>query len=258
MTIRQKERVAHQKRNRKKKQTEELVVKLAEENIWGYRRIVGELKKLGHKIYPTTAGNILKKHGLPTSPERKGMSWKKFVQSHMDVAWAVDFFTEEVWTIKGLGTFYVLFFIHLGSRKVHIAGCTPNPFHVWTSQQARNFSMVLDEIPQPCRYIIHDRDSSFLPFDFVIKSEGIQIVKTPPQTPMCNAYAERFVREARETLNNIIPLGERHFRHMLKYIARHHNLLCLDCFQKLFLPVFFLLSNFDDNSALYIYEQNTI
>ena len=204
--------------------TESLVVKIAEENIWGYHRISGEMNKLGHKLCPTTVKNILKKHGVPPVPLRKGMSWKKFIQSHMDVLWAGDFFTEEVWTMKGLVTYYTLFFIHLGSRRVHIAGCTPNPNYVWTSQQARNFSMLLDEIPERCRYIIHDRDSSFLPFDFVIKSEGIKIVKTAPQAPMCNAFAERFVREARETLNNIIPLGEHHFRHVLKSIEQHHNL----------------------------------
>jgi putative transposase len=205
------------------KQTEELVVKLAEENTWGYHRIAGEMKKLGHKLCPTTVKNILKKHGIPPVPFRKGMSWKKFIQSHMDVLWATDFFTEEVWSMKGLVTYYVLFFIHLGSRRVHIAGFTPNPNYLWTSQQARNFSMLIDEIPERCRYIIHDRDSSFLPFDQVIKSEGIKIVKTPPHTPMCNAFAERFVREARETLNNIIPLGENHFQHVLKSIEQHHN-----------------------------------
>lgn len=75
----------------------------------------------------------------------------------------------------------------------------------------------------PCRYIIHDRDASFLPFDFIIKTDGIKIVKTPPHAPMCNAYAERFAREARETLDNIIPLGESHFRHVLKRIEKHHN-----------------------------------
>ena len=104
-----------------------------------------------------------------------------------------------------------------------MAGCTPNPGDVWTSQQARNFSMILDELPQKCRYIIHDRDKNFLPFDHVIEAEGIKIVKTPPHAPMCNAFAERFVREARETLNNIIPLGESHFRHVLKRIEEHHN-----------------------------------
>ncbi len=133
------------------------------------------------------------------------------------------FFTEEVWTKAGLVTFYVLFFIQLRTRKVHIAGCTPNPDSAWMSQQARNLSMKFADDQAACRYIIHDRDSSFLSFDSVIKTDGIKIVKTPVHAPMCNAYAERFVREARETLDNIIPLGERHFRHVLKCIEKHHN-----------------------------------
>ena len=71
--------------------TESLVVKMAQENIWGYHRISGEMEKLGHKLYPATVRNILQKHGLPPTPRRKGMSWKKFIQSHMDVLWAGDF-----------------------------------------------------------------------------------------------------------------------------------------------------------------------
>ncbi|MEW6079369.1 MAG: integrase core domain-containing protein [Thermodesulfobacteriota bacterium] len=205
-------------------ETEHLIVKIAQENArMGYTRIAGELKKLGHCLAPTTVANILKKHGLPPSPQRKGLPWKTFIQSHLNVAWATDFFTEEVWTKTGLVTFYVLFFIHLGTRRVHIAGCTPNPDSAWMQQQARNLSMKFSDDRASCRYIIHDRDASFLPFDFIIKTDGIKIVKTPPHAPMCNAYAERFVREARETLDNIIPLGERHFRHVLRCIETHHN-----------------------------------
>ena len=127
----------------KSEETDELVIRLAEENAWGYKRISGEMKKLGHHVSPGTIKNIFKKHGFPPSPERKGLSWRKFIQSHMDVTWAADFFTEEVWTLGGLVTFYVLFFIHLKTRRVYIAGCTPNPNSAWTSQQARNFSMHL-------------------------------------------------------------------------------------------------------------------
>jgi len=205
-------------------QTEHLVLQIARENNrMGYTRIAGELKKLGHCLAPSTVANILKKHGLPPSPQRKGLPWKTFIQSHLHVTWATDFFTEEVWTKTGLVTFYVLFFIHLGTRKVHIAGCTPNPDSAWMQQQARNLSMKFADDQATCRFIIHDRDASFLSFDAIIKTDGIKIVKTPPQTPVCNAYAERFVREARETLNNIIPLGERHFRHVLRCIETHHN-----------------------------------
>ncbi len=204
-------------------QTEKLMIQLAEENTWGYRRIAGEMKKLGHDLCPGTVRNILIKNGLPPAPQRKGMSWKRFIQSHLDVAWAADFFTEEVWTMGGLVTFYTLFLIHLKTRRVHIADCTPNPDSAWVKQQARNFSFALDDIDEKCRYVIHDRDNSFAGFDFILKAQGIKIIKTPPKVPMCNAYAERFVREARETLNQIIPLGQWHFRHAVKCIEQHHN-----------------------------------
>jgi putative transposase len=207
----------------KSQQTEKLVVRLAEQNSWGYRRIAGEMKKLGHELCPITVRNILVKNGLPPAPKRKGMSWHRFIRSHMDVAWAADFFTEEVWTTGGLVTFYSLFLIHLKTRRVHIAGCTVNPDSAWIKQQARNFSMTLTDIDENCRYIIHDRDASFAGFDFILKAQGIKIVKTPLKAPMCNAFAERFVREARQTLNQIIPLGQWHFGHVLKSIEQHHN-----------------------------------
>ena len=205
------------------KLTEELVLRLAEENAWGYVRIAGEMKKLGHSISPSCVRDMLKKHGLPPCPRRKGLSWKQFIQSHLEVTWAADFFTEEVWTRGGLVTFYVLFFIHLRSRRVCLAGCTPQPEARWMRQQARNFSLLVGESSGRPSYLIHDRDSAFLPFDEVLRATGIRILKTPPQAPMCNAHAERFVREARETLDNLILLGEPHLRHALEQIERHHN-----------------------------------
>ena len=207
----------------KAKVTEELALRMAEENAWGYVRIAGELKKLGHQISPSCVRDLLKKHGLPPCPQRKGLSWKQFIQSHLDVTWAADFFTEEVWTCSGLVTYYALFFIHLGTRRVHFAGCTPQPDARWMQQQARNFSLVIAENTGQPSYLIHDRDSAFRPLDEVLRSTGIKVIKTPPQSPMCNAYAERFVRETRETLDNLILLGEQHFRHVLRQIEHHHN-----------------------------------
>jgi len=149
--------------------TAALVVKLAEDNDWGYVRIAGELAKLGHEVSPSYVRDVLKQNGLPPSPHRKGMSWKTFIQSHMDVTWATDFFTEEVWTKAGLTTFYVLFFVHLKTRQVRIAGSTQSPNAEWMSQQARNFSMTMNEPHGRVRYLIHDRDASFQPFDSVLK-----------------------------------------------------------------------------------------
>ncbi len=118
--------------------TDALIVDLAESNAWGYVRIAGELAKLGHAVSPSHVSDVLKKNGIPPAPHRKGMSWKEFIQSHMGCTWATDFFTEEVWTSGGLVTYYVLFFIHLQTRRVRITGCTPHPDGTWMRQQARN------------------------------------------------------------------------------------------------------------------------
>src|SRR2546425_8433440 len=122
---------------------EALVVRMARENrSWGYDRIVGALANLGYTISDQTVGNILKRHGVPPAPERKTTTtWKAFIRTHMDVLVATDFFTAEVWTLGGLVTYYVLFFMHLGSREVHVAGVTPYPNQTCMRQVARNLTM---------------------------------------------------------------------------------------------------------------------
>ena len=204
--------------------TEAVIVRLAEENnSWGYKRISGELKKLGHKACPSQVRDVLRRHGLPPAPSRKGLSWKQFIQAHLEVTWATDFLTEEVWTLGGLVTVYVLFFLHLGSRRVWLAGCTAQPHAAWMAQQARNFSMVVVDWKLPCRYLIHDRDTNFMVLDGVLKTDELCILKTPPRSPRCNAFAERHVRELRETLDDLILLGEAHLRRALTVLEEYHN-----------------------------------
>jgi putative transposase len=207
----------------KAKATEALALRMARENVWGYVRIAGELRKLGHELSPSCVRDLMKKHGIPPSPHRQGLSWKQFIQAHLEVTRAADFFTEEVWTCSGLVTYYTLFFIHLGTRRVQLAGCTPQPVARWMQQQARNFSLLIAENARQPSYLIHDHDGFFFPLDAVLHTTGVKAIKTPPQSPMCNAYAERFVRETRETLDQLILPGERHFRHVLKRIEHHHN-----------------------------------
>jgi putative transposase len=122
---------------------ETLVIRLAQENrTWGYDRIAGALKHLGYTISDQTVGNILKYHGIPPAPERKKTTtWQEFIRAHMDVLIATDFFTTEVWTWCGLVTYYVLFFIRIGTREVHVAGVTPHPDQRWMTQMARNMTM---------------------------------------------------------------------------------------------------------------------
>src|SRR5437016_9027406 len=154
---------------------ESLIVRMAQENrSWGYDRIVGALANLGLTVSDQTVGNILKRHGLPPAPERKTTTtWKVFIRTHMDVLVATDFFTAEVWTLGGLVTYDVLFFIHLGSRKIEIAGMTPHPNEAWMVQVARNVTMEEWGCLSPGQYLIHDRDGKYCPaFQQLIDDAG--------------------------------------------------------------------------------------
>src|SRR5256714_1923129 len=144
-------------------EVEALVVRMARENrSWGYDRIVGALANLGHSISDQTVGNILKRHGLPPAPERQTTTtWKECIRTHMDMLVATDFFTAEVWTLGRLGTYYCLFFLHLGTRKVHVAGVTPHPNEAWMAQVARNVTMEAWGFLSAGQDVIHDRDTKF-------------------------------------------------------------------------------------------------
>ena len=135
---------------------------------------------------------------------------------------AVDFFTVETISLQRL---YVLFFIELASRRVHLAGCTANPTGAWVTQQARQFAWTLQEQPTRFRFLIRDRDSKFTrDFDAVFASEGIRIVKTPVRAPKANAIAERFVGTVRrECLDWLLILNRRHLEHVLRVFVDHYN-----------------------------------
>ena len=207
---------------------EALVVRRAQENrSWGYDRIVGALTNLGHTISDQTVGNILKRHGIPPAPERKTTTtWKECIRTHMEVLVATDFFTAEVWTLGGLVTYYVLFFIHLGSRQVHIAGVTPHPNEPWMVQVARNVTMEEWGFLSPGQYLIHDRDGKYCPaFQQLIDAAGMKRVPLPPRSPNLNAYAERWVRSVKEEcLSRMILFGEASLRHVLtQYVEHYHH-----------------------------------
>ena len=144
---------------------ENLIVRMARENpAWGYDRIVGALRNLGHTVSDQTVGNILKRHGIAPAPRRKHTTrWRDFIRAHMDVLTGTDFFTVEVLTLKGLMTYYVLFFIHLETRRVCLAGITPYPDQQWMEQQARNVTMKDWGFLADTRYLLHDRDGKFCP-----------------------------------------------------------------------------------------------
>src|SRR5882762_2233849 len=146
-------------------------------------------------VSATTVRTWLRAAGLGPAGTRGGMTWREFIRAHRQSLLAVDFFTVETIWIQRL---YVLFFIELGSRRVHVAGCTPNPSAAWVTQQARQLSWTLAERAEPMRFLIRDRDQKFTAhFDDTFRSDGIEVVRTPFRAPHANGVAERFVRTAR-------------------------------------------------------------
>ena len=206
---------------------EQWVVRMAKENPdWGYDRIVGAMANLGYRLSDQTVGNILQRHGIPPAPERKRTTtWTDFIRVHMAVLAGTDFFTVEVLTLRGLVTYYVLFFIHLESRRVEVAGITRHPNEAWMKQIARNVTMDEWGFLKGRRYLIHDRDTKFTDsFRAIIKSGHVEPLKLPARSPNFNAYAERWVKSVKEeALSKLILLGEASLRRVLsEYLVHFH------------------------------------
>jgi putative transposase len=205
-----------------------LIVRMAKQNgSWGYDRIAGALANLGHYVSDQTVGNVLRRHGIPTAPKRsQTTTWKDFISAHMAVLAGSDFFTVEVLTWRGLSTYYVLFFLHLESRRITLAGITRHPSEAWMTQMARNAVDDASGGLRQCRYVLHDRDAKFCAaFDDVLASEGIQCLRLPPRSPNLNAFAERWVRSVKqECLSKLILFGERSLqRAVSEFIAHYHS-----------------------------------
>jgi putative transposase len=214
-------------RPRIKREVEQLIIRMAKENRdWGYDRISGALANLGHEISDQTVGNVLRRHGLPPAPERKRTTtWAAFVRTHLALLAGTDFFTAEVLTLRGLVTYYVLFFIHLESRRVDIAGLTANPNEAWMKQIARNATMEGCGALRDCRYLLHDRDTKYTrSFRAIIASGRVEPLALPAHSPNLNAYAERWVRSVKEEcLSKVILFGERSLRRALNDYVEHFH-----------------------------------
>lgn len=207
-------------------EVEALVVGMAKDNpSWGYDRIAGAIRNLGHKVSDQTVGNALKRNGIAPAPERRrNTTWASFIRQHKEVLWASDFFTTEVWTRLGLTTYYVLFFIHVGTRRIVLGGITESPNELWMKQVARNVSgwgCAMED----ARYLIHDRDSKYAAsFDGILESVGIRAVKLPPRSPNLNAFSERFVRSIKsECLDRLVLFGEKSLRHVVRQYVEHYH-----------------------------------
>ena len=207
---------------------EALIVRMAEENSdWGYVRIQGALANVGHVVSSTTIANVLKRHGIAPTPERrKHTTWGTFLNTHWELLAATDFFTVEVWTSRGLVTYYVLFTLHLASRRVDIAGITANPNSAFMLQVARQLTDEFDGALTDMRFLIMDRDTKFTQhFKAFLKREDVTPVVCPPRAPNCNPYAERFVRSIKEEcIGRVVPVGVGSLRRAVnEYVVHYHR-----------------------------------
>jgi transposase InsO family protein len=216
-------------RPKKPEEIENLVLQIAKENPRaGALNIAGRLHELGHSICKETIRQILLRNGIDSAPQRgRRKAWAEFISQHKDVIWACDFFTVEVWCGLRLTTFYVLFFIHLKSRKVVLGGITEHPTGQWCEQTARELTGFDGPIHRFDRkgYLIHDRGSYFTEeFGNVFASVNIEALKLPPRSPNLNAFAERFVRTIKhDCLNHLILVGEASLRRTINEYLKHYH-----------------------------------
>jgi len=197
-----------------------LAIRLAQENpTWGYRRVHGELCRIGHRIAASTVWTILRAGGIDPAPGRTGPTWAQFIRTQAKGIIATDFACVDTATLR---RFHVLFFIEIATRRVHLGGITTNPTGLWTTQAARNFLMNTD---RQFRFVIHDGAGQYArSFDAVFEADGITAIATPPRAPMANAYAERWVRTLRhELLDRTIIWNERQLRARLVDYIDHYN-----------------------------------
>ena len=203
----------------------DLVLRINEEYCVGYTRTLGDLKKLGIRISRSTVRTILIEAGYDPGPSRGEGTWDEFLTIHANTLWASDFMSKKVWTLRGHIDYYLLFFIHLETRRVFMSSATAHPTGPWMAQQARNFLMQAEDAGLPASHVIHDWDTKYTAqFDAILETDDIEVHRVGPVKPNLNAYAERFVQTIQhECLDHFVVLGERHLNYIAREYVEHYH-----------------------------------
>ncbi|TWU21806.1 integrase core domain-containing protein [Bythopirellula polymerisocia] len=204
----------------------QVVIRLARETGWGYRRILGELRKLRIQfVSRTTIKNILKEEGIKPGPRRGSGTWDEFLMAHVDTLWQVDFFSKMVWTPTGLRQAFVLAFIHVGTRRVFCSPCSFKPDAKWMVRQAEAVVERARDAGLMMTYLIRDRDGMYIrEFDQVFKDMGCRVKPTAPRAPNQNAFIERWVKSIKfECINYFIVFGKKHLDYIVSSYVEHYN-----------------------------------
>lgn len=205
-------------RPRKAAEIRELILRFAKENGWGYTRILGELKKLGiFSVSKGTVKNVLKENGFDPGPKRGKGTWDEFLKIHFDTLWQCDFFSKKIWTPTGLRQYFVLVFLHVGSRKVFVTQASRKPDAAWMREQATAFLSHVEAEGMQADFVIRDRDGMFVKdFEQPLKDSGIDIKVVSARAANMNAFVERWIQSIKhECLDNFIVFGEDHFNYLI-------------------------------------------
>jgi len=207
-----------------------MIIRMAKENPgWGYPRIRSELNKLFTRIPArNTVKAILLKNGIPSAPERNKDTWDAYIKRTFETLWACDFFTKTVWTAVGPKLFYILFFINIRTRKVHIAGMTHRPKKQWIIEKMEQTKDIFKEPGKNGKkLLIRDRDKKYpKEFDEIIKATGMEVKKLPYKSPNLNPYAEAWIGTIkRECLSYFFAFGKRHLKYLVEEYVEYYNTL---------------------------------
>ena len=183
------------------------------------------MRRLGHKVSRQTIKNVIVQAGLGPEPKDHPDTCSEFLKRHADTMWQCAFACNRKWTIRGMVDLYFMVFVHTGSLQIRVSPCTANPTGEWTTQQARNFDMFLQEENLPCTILQRDQDAKYVQgFDDMFTGEGRTIKKTPIKSPNLQAFVERVIQTLKhEVLNGFCVIHEQHLDHILKTGADWYN-----------------------------------